>query len=93
VPGIDILRCYPFLILIKQKKVNGMKKIVILDESDFKGEPGDLSSLGFPLNGSDFPVDEIFMIQPYNTIQCLKATSSYPGQYSVADFVKYVLDR
>ena len=70
-----------------------MRKIMILNEKDFNGEPGDLSSLGFPLNGSDSQVDDIFIIQPYNTIKCLKTSSSYPGHYSVGDFVKYVLNQ
>ena len=70
-----------------------MRKIMILNESDFNGEPGDLTSLGFPLNTTYEQIDDIFMIQPYNTIKCLKTSSDYPGQYSVADFVKYVLNQ
>ena len=70
-----------------------MKKIMILNEEDFNGEPGDLASLGFSLNGPEAKVDDIFMIQPYNTITCLKTSSGYGGQYAVADFVKYVLNQ
>ena len=70
-----------------------MRKIMILNESDFNGEPGDLATLGFSMKGTDSQVDDIFMIQPYNTIKCLKTSSDYQGQYSVADFVKYVLNQ
>ena len=70
-----------------------MRKIMILNENDFNGEPGDLTSLGLPVNDSLSQVDDIFIIQPYNTIKCLKTSSSYPGHYSVADFVKYVLNQ
>ena len=70
-----------------------MRKIMILNEKDFNGEPGDLTSLGISLSDPVSQVDDIFMIQPYNTIKCLKTSTEYAGQYSVADFVKYVLNQ
>jgi len=68
-----------------------MRKIMILEEKDFCGEPGDLSSLTALRGEWDKQVDDIFLIQPYNTIQCLKSAADYSGGCSVADFVKYIL--
>ncbi|QEN09559.1 hypothetical protein EXM22_16810 [Oceanispirochaeta crateris] len=69
-----------------------MRKIMILEEKDFCGEPGDLSSLLAQTGEWDKQVDDIFLIQPYNTIQCLKSNTEYRGGCSVADFVKYILE-
>jgi len=68
-----------------------MRKIMILDEKDFCGEPGDLKALTALTGEWDKQVDDIFLIQPYNTIQCLKSAEQYKGGCSVADFVKYIL--
>ncbi len=79
-------------------KERTMRKIIILEEKDFPGEPGDLTSLSGDLAGLagagrewDKQVDDIFLLQPYHTIQCLKSGSHYSGGSSVADFVKYIL--
>ncbi len=68
-----------------------MRKIMILDEKDFPGEPGDLSSLKGLGGEWDSQADDIFLLQPYHTIRCLKSGTEYPGRGSVADFVKYIL--
>ena len=69
-----------------------MRKIMILEEKDFCGEPGDLSSLAASAGEWDKQVDDIFLLQPYHTIQCLKSNADYSGGGSVADFVKYILE-
>lgn len=68
-----------------------MRKIMILEEQDFCGEPGDMSTLKTEKKDWEKQVDEIFLIQPYNTIHCLKSHDDYKGACSVADFVKYLL--
>ncbi|MDC7235631.1 MAG: hypothetical protein PQJ58_20580 [Spirochaetales bacterium] len=68
-----------------------MRKIMILEEQDFYGEPGDMESLKSGKADWEKQVDDIFLIQPYNTIQCLKSRKEYKGGCSVADFVKYLL--
>lgn len=68
-----------------------MRKIMILEEQDFCGEPGDMSTLKAGKADWEKQVDEIFLIQPYNTIHCLKSHDDYIGGCSVADFVKYLL--
>lgn len=68
-----------------------MRKIMILEEQDFFGEPGDLSALKTGKSDWEKQVDDIFLIQPYNTIRCLKSHVDYKGGCTVADFVKYLL--
>ena len=69
-----------------------MRKIMILEENDFRGMPGDMASLKIGGAEWDGQVDDVFLISPYHTFQCLKSAGKYGGGSSVADFVKYILE-
>lgn len=68
-----------------------MRKIMILEEKDLKGRPGDLSVLKAAGADWDGQADDVFLLKPYHTFQCLKSAGKYDGGSSVADFVKYIL--
>lgn len=69
-----------------------MRNIMILDKDDFNGEAGDLSALKTLRGDWEKQVDDIFLIQPYNTIRCLKSQDDHKGLCTLADFVKYLLE-
>ena len=69
-----------------------MRKIMILEEKDLKGIPGDMSALKTVGADWDGQADDVFLIKPYHTFQCLKSAGKYGGGSSVADFVKYILE-
>ncbi len=68
-----------------------MRTIMILEEKDLHGVSGDLPALKMAGAGWDGQADDVFLIKPYHTFQCLKSSGNYDGGSSVADFVKYIL--